>query len=133
MDISELRKIALQARGMREIGIALILTSMLLALFLLAPLTPETTPSSTIVVATSTIPDAFAQVFIEAKAAVVYDLVTGEILYGKNTDAQLPLASLTKLLTVYAALADLSPSTSITIPANVVHLRLEKPSVYYIP
>ena len=114
--------------SMREIGIALLLASGLLAFFLFIPLTPYEEPSTSITIATSTVPNAFAQVPLEAKAAIVYDLVTKEVLYAKNADAQLPLASLTKLLTVYAALATLSPSTPITISADGT--RLEGPHAF---
>lgn len=108
---------------MRETGIALLFASGLLALFLILPLRPEkTNPSTTIVVATSTTPNAFAHIPINAKAAIVYDVALGKILYAKNADAQLPLASLTKLLTIYAALSELSPNSPITIPADVTHL-----------
>ena len=108
---------------MRETGIALLFASGLLALFLILPLRPEkTNPSTTIVVATSTTPNAFAHIPINAKAAIVYDVALGKILYAKNADAQLPLASRTKLLTIYAALSELSPNSPITIPADVTHL-----------
>ena len=53
------------------------------------------------------VPDAFKDVPLSAQAAVVYDLTTGKVLYAKNAEAQLPLASLTKLLTIYAASDDL--------------------------
>ncbi len=102
---------------MREMGIALLIASALLALFLFIPLTREQSVSP-ITTTASTAPDAFAHLQLEAKAATVYDLTTGETLYEKNADAQLPLASLTKLLTVYAALAELSPSTPIEIPVD---------------
>jgi D-alanyl-D-alanine carboxypeptidase len=36
---------------------------------------------------------------ISAKAAVLYEPVTGEILYEKNADARLPMASTTKIMT----------------------------------
>ncbi|HVM59128.1 MAG TPA: hypothetical protein VMT80_02265, partial [Candidatus Paceibacterota bacterium] len=42
----------------------------------------------------------------------------GQELYAKNAAAQLPLASLTKLLTVYAALSELPPSAPVTIPED---------------
>ncbi len=42
---------------------------------------------------------------IKARAAVLYDATTGEILYEKNAEAQLPLASLTKLMAVATVLA----------------------------
>lgn len=65
-------------------------------------------------------PDAFANVWHEGKAAIVYDLKTGEVLYEKNAEAQLPLASLTKLLTIYAAADILSDTTPITIDAEAL-------------
>lgn len=102
---------------MRQAGIALLMTSGLLALFLFLPITPQQALSEAAPVEEAPTPDAFASVDIEAKAAIVYDLVTGGTLYERNADAQLPLASLTKLLTVYAALAELSPETPITISA----------------
>ncbi len=40
---------------------------------------------------------------IEAKSAMVYDIVSGKTLYSKNADAQLPLASITKLVTALVA------------------------------
>lgn len=73
--------------------------------------------SATTDAATSTTPayDAYAHVRIQGRAAVVYDLATGNVLYEKNADAQLPLASLTKLLTTYAAVSALSPASPVTI------------------
>jgi D-alanyl-D-alanine carboxypeptidase (penicillin-binding protein 5/6) len=128
MDAFELQKLAEHTRFMRETGIALLAASGILAFFIFIPLAPAKTSSAEIVVTTSTVPDAFAQIPLEAKAAVVYDLVTKEALYAKNADAQLPLASLTKLLTVYAALIELSPTTPITISANVT--RLDEPRAF---
>lgn len=127
MDTSDLQKISLQTRFMRETGIALIFASSILALLLFVPLTKETS-SAPITIATSTASVVFIRVPLEAKAAIVYDLALGETLYEKNADAQLPLASLTKLLTVYAALAELSPNTLVTIPADAT--RLEGPRVF---
>lgn len=60
-------------------------------------------------------PDAYADVYVQGKAAIVYDLTTGEVLYEKSSRAQLPLASLTKLLTVYAAADSLKPNSTVTI------------------
>ncbi len=122
MDSSELQKLAEHTRSMREAGITLLLASGLLALFLFIPLAFQSTPSPSVTTVASATPNAFAQVPIEAKAALVYDLVTGETLYAKNADAQLPLASLTKLLSVYAALAVLSPDTPVEIPASATLL-----------
>lgn len=41
----------------------------------------------------------FANINIEAKSAIVKDLNTGEILFEKNSDVPLPLASITKIMT----------------------------------
>ena len=60
-------------------------------------------------------PDAFAAMRIQGKAAIVYDLKTGETLYAENAEAQLPLASLTKLLTVFAGVTTLSDTSIVTI------------------
>jgi serine-type D-Ala-D-Ala carboxypeptidase (penicillin-binding protein 5/6) len=42
-----------------------------------------------------------AQLFVRAKAAMLMDMNTGEILYSHNPDESIPPASLTKLLTLY--------------------------------
>lgn len=58
-----------------------------------------------------TVPD----VSFTAKAAYAVDLTTGKPLYADNADSQLPLASLTKLMTVATALDSLSSGDTITI------------------
>lgn len=58
---------------------------------------------------------AFADVSVEGSAAIVLDLATGQTLYEKNARSQLPLASLTKLLTVFAAQDVLAPESVVTI------------------
>jgi len=123
MNITDLQNLAQRTRSMREAGVALLFASIILAFFLFVPTTfkQESSDVAPITVATSTIPNAFAQIPLEASAAIVYDLVTGETLYAKNADAQLPLASLTKLLTVYAALHTLSLNTPITISADAAN------------
>lgn len=130
MDSTELQKLAAHSRSMREAGFALLFASGILALFIFIPRTFESPAVAPIAIMTSTVPDAFAQVPIEANAAIVYDLATGKTLYAKNADAQLPLASLTKLLTVYAALALLSPNTPITISATAA--QLEAPHAFNV-
>lgn len=123
MDTSELKHLAKTSRHMRETGIALLIASSLLALFLFIPLAPEKPAAPTVAASSaSSTPDAFAHASteIEAKSAIVYDLATGQVLYAENADAQLPLASLTKLLTVYAALSELSPDTPVTIPPDAL-------------
>lgn len=115
MPTPELAEIARRARTMREAGIALIIASAILAIFLFIPFGPTKGEGVGVAAATTTPPAPFLTAPIEANAAIVYDLATGETLYEKNADAQLPLASLTKLLTVYAALETLSPATPIIV------------------
>ncbi|MBU1292819.1 serine hydrolase [Patescibacteria group bacterium] len=65
-------------------------------------------------------PDAFADVRLEGKAAIVFDLTTQETLYERNARSQLPLASLTKLLTVYAAANTLAPESQVVISSSAL-------------
>ncbi len=52
---------------------------------------------------------------IGAIAAILYDPTTNTVLYEKNSQLTLPLASVTKLLTAYAVLSTVPTSTLITI------------------
>lgn len=130
MESSKLQKLLQYSRYKREAGIALVFASLLLATFLFVPPYPKESVPIPITVALPSAPDAFADVPLEADAAIVYDLATKQTLYAKNADAQLPLASLTKLLTVYTALSELSPETPITIPADAT--RVEAPRAFSI-
>lgn len=126
MNSADLLKLAQHTRSVREAGYALLIASAFLAIFLFVPFGPKKALVEPVI--TELVPDAFATILLEAKAAIVYDLVTQEVLYAKNADAQLPLASLTKLLTVYAALTQLAPDTPITITAH--SLNLEGPRAF---
>lgn len=64
----------------------------------------------------------FEHVSIEAKSAYVYDLRTKEILFSKNEQAQLPLASLTKLMTALVASELISEETIITIEESSIKI-----------
>ena len=56
------------------------------------------------------------QPLVSARAALVMDAQTGEVLYSKNTNASLPIASITKLMTaVVTADARLDMSEQITL------------------
>lgn len=114
MDTPDLKALAQHGRFMREAGVALLLSSTVLVLFLFVPLAPhsESAPAAAVL---APAPDAYEHVAVQAKAAIVYDLTTKRVLYDKNIHSQLPLASLTKLLTVYAALSQMAPTTPITI------------------
>ena len=62
--------------------------------------------------------DAFADISLVGKAAVVIDLQTGKILYALNPDVQLPLASLAKVPLALAVYDVLPADTIITIPRD---------------
>lgn len=64
--------------------------------------------------------DAFQNIRLEGKAAIVYDLKTGEVLYDRNAEAQLPLASLTKLLTVFAATTALNDTSPVVMTESAL-------------
>lgn len=66
------------------------------------------------------LPSPYASVSLIGQAAVVYDLTTGRALFEKNSDTQLPLASLTKLLTTYAAVTTLDRDASITVTPSAL-------------
>ena len=57
----------------------------------------------------------FTSLPIEAKAVYVYDLGRKKVLYEKNADLALPLASLAKLMTTFVALREAPRETLITI------------------
>lgn len=120
MEISDEQQKELEAKSMRDLGIALTTASLVLLLFVFVPIRSVPNQSAAVVTAPAepAAPDAYAHVPLEAKAAIVYDLTTGATLYAKNADAQLPLASLTKLLAVYAALRSLPESAPVTITSS---------------
>ena len=70
------------------------------------------------VVATSSKPNPFADVHLTGQAAIVMDLTTGDTIYAQNANVPLPLASLTKLITTYAAADTLSPDSLVTISST---------------
>ena len=117
METPNLWELANRTRFTREASVALLLGSCILALFFFFPLSQPTEP-----VTATTSPDPYAALVLTAQAAIVYDLVTGEVLYEKNADVQLPLASLTKLLTIEAAVRELSLDMPIKISDDDVRV-----------
>lgn len=61
------------------------------------------------------LPTPFSQVSISSRAAYVLDGKTGKELWSKNSNVQLPLASLTKIMMAVTALSLLPDKTVITI------------------
>jgi D-alanyl-D-alanine carboxypeptidase len=58
---------------------------------------------------------AFDNVSLQAKSVVVYDMTLKKIVFSKNADTQLPLASLTKLMMALVASDSLPKTTKITV------------------
>lgn len=67
------------------------------------------------------IPEAQAALYVQSRAAVVMNAETGEVLYSKNSDEAVPIASITKLMTAMVVLdAHLPMDEPITITADDV-------------
>jgi D-alanyl-D-alanine carboxypeptidase (penicillin-binding protein 5/6) len=64
--------------------------------------------------------DPFASVSLVAKSAIVFDVRTGKVLFNKNAEERLPLASITKLMTALVARSSASETTVVTIPARAI-------------
>ncbi len=117
MNLSELKAFLDNEHDREQLGVALLFCALLLGglvFFFPAKHVPI------VAVTVTPAPDAYANIKLIGKAAIVYDLTTGLTLYERNADAQLPLASLTKLLTTYAAADTLSLKTPITVSAQAV-------------
>jgi len=92
-------------------GILLLLVLLLVGVSYLAPTRAvEEKPPLTIEA-----PNVFDEIDILASAAVIYDVKNKEVLYGKSEEAQLPLASITKLLTAHVATTALGENGFIDI------------------
>ncbi|HEV3244850.1 MAG TPA: serine hydrolase [Candidatus Paceibacterota bacterium] len=63
-------------------------------------------------------PDPFASVSLIAKSVYVLDMNTGRVLYEQNANAQLPLASLTKVALVLTVVEALPSDTLVSTPAT---------------
>jgi D-alanyl-D-alanine carboxypeptidase len=62
----------------------------------------------------------FKDLALEAKAIYVYDVQTGKVLYEKNADVPLPLASITKTMTAIVASESGKQDTEITVDKNAL-------------
>ncbi len=62
----------------------------------------------------------FASVILSAEAAYVFEVATGKVLYAHNEEAQLPLASVVKVLTAVVAEEALGPDNIVTIQRDAV-------------
>ena len=73
--------------------------------------------SLSVVTASSTIQkiDPFMTVSLQAKAAYVWDITDQKVLFAKNADEVMPLASITKIMTADIADEILSPTSTVSI------------------
>ncbi|MBL1434449.1 D-alanyl-D-alanine carboxypeptidase [Candidatus Wolfebacteria bacterium] len=107
-------------------GILLLLIALLIGISYLAP-------SKAIEVAADleiSLPNPYDDITLSAQAALVYDLNTQEILFGIEEETQLPLASLTKLLSTYLATKELGENRYIRITSE--DLRTEGDSGLFV-
>jgi D-alanyl-D-alanine carboxypeptidase (penicillin-binding protein 5/6) len=65
-------------------------------------------------------PNPFTHIPLTAQSAIVVDLTNGETLFSQKADEQLPLASLTKLLTLYAATGILQSKSPVPITDTAI-------------
>lgn len=86
--------------------------------------TPHVMPWNETVLEVTAVPnknDEFVSPVIEAKAAIVVDLQNGLVLYEKNIHDQLPIASLTKLMTAIVVLEENDIKEEVTVSANAAN------------
>lgn len=79
--------------------------------------TSSTKTSSSILDGFSFSHSIFEELILEADVSYIAELETGNVVYQKNADVVRPLASLTKIMTTYAALQVFPENASITIVA----------------
>ena len=65
---------------------------------------------------------------VSAKSAVLAEVGSGEVLFEKNADERLPMASTTKIMTALVALEHAAPETVVTVPREAVGI--EGSSIY---
>jgi len=81
-----------------------------------APTLPDELPLSVAAVR----PNPFDEINLEAKAAIVFDALENKIIYSLNSEEQLPLASLTKIMTAVITREILPDYTTITIDSDSI-------------
>jgi serine-type D-Ala-D-Ala carboxypeptidase (penicillin-binding protein 5/6) len=67
-----------------------------------------------------TLSSIFNDTEIRAKSAIVWDVEKQRVLFNKNADEQLPLASITKLMTALVSYEIFDPEKRITVPASAI-------------
>ncbi len=77
-------------------------------------------PRETIAEAASLIGGVRVSPSVSAQSAVLIEEESGSVLFEKNADARLPMASTTKIMTALVALEHAAPETVITVPREAV-------------
>jgi D-alanyl-D-alanine carboxypeptidase len=62
---------------------------------------------------------------VDARAYIVADAATGDVLAARNADARVPIASITKLMTVLVALKHLRPDETVTVTPHAAQGRAD--------
>lgn len=96
-------------------GIVFIVFLFVFGKFFYRPPLPKLTPLSEI-------PRAFIDLSLDARAVYVYDAAEKRQIYSRNGGAQLPLASLTKIMMALTALSLLPENAPVTINADSLKL-----------
>ena len=73
-------------------------------------------------------PRAFATPAVSARSAILIEAESGDVLFAKDADERLPMASTTKIMTALVAIEELPLETVVTVPAGAVGV--EGSSVY---
>jgi len=81
----------------------------------LKPVTPHVVVAVPVAPRQPSVLNPYASVPLDARAAIVYDVRANRPLFKRNSDAQLPLASLTKLMTSLVAVESFSTNTRIAV------------------
>ena len=74
----------------------------------------ESVPEPAILPQVSLEKDPFFHISLDAKSVYVFDAATGKVLFAKNEEVQLPLASVTKVMTAFVA-SSLSDGTVVNV------------------
>jgi len=69
---------------------------------------------------------------IKAKASAVYDTLSGKMLFQKNLRTQLPVASITKLLTAMVVVDNINPRAIITVTKEAMNVDEEGGPDFYL-
>ena len=111
------------ARPLWLLSTGVLLTVLFAGSFFLSDPKSEVTPGDIEVSLTSQdYTGSFQNLNLKAKAAYVYDVAHGRALFAANEESQLPLASLTKVMTAIVATESLSYDSIVSVDASALGL-----------